>query len=171
VVFANATVPVTLASFSAPGEYVLKLSASDGVASAEDTISVSVHPAADPFETWRATHFTAAELSNPLISGAGADPDADGLSNQQEYICGTDPRDAQSVLGIESATVSNGAAVLKFRSVSGKSYTVQALDSVGGTWTNIGNVPAADSSGIASVTDARTLRSSQFYRVVTPQQP
>jgi hypothetical protein len=171
VAFANATVPVTLASFSTPGEYVLKLSASDGIASAEDTVAVSVHPEADPLETWRAAHFTAAELSDPQISGAGADPDADGLTNQQEYICGTDPRDAQSVLGIESAAISNGAAILKFRSVSGKSYSVQALDAVGGTWTNIGNVSAADSSGSSSIVDARTLHSSQFYRVVTPQQP
>lgn len=45
-----------------------------------------------PFERWKASHFTPAELADPLISGELADADRDGKSNLLEYGTGTDPR-------------------------------------------------------------------------------
>ncbi len=47
---------------------------------------------ATPFGLWQASHFTAAELADPAVSGLDADPDGDGLNNLFEYAIGTDPR-------------------------------------------------------------------------------
>jgi len=45
------------------------------------------------FEAWRQVEFTAAELADPLVSGAGADPDCDGNPNFTEYALGLLPKD------------------------------------------------------------------------------
>jgi hypothetical protein len=44
-----------------------------------------------PFERWQFTKFSAAQLSDPLISGDLADPDGDQLPNLLEYALGTEP--------------------------------------------------------------------------------
>lgn len=46
-----------------------------------------------PFEVWKNARF-GAQASEPLVSGASADPDADSLPNLLEYACGTDPNTA-----------------------------------------------------------------------------
>ncbi|MBC8011446.1 MAG: hypothetical protein H7067_15285, partial [Burkholderiales bacterium] len=48
------------------------------------------------FTAWRATHFTASELSVAGVSGDAADPDGDGLNNLAEFALGRDPRVADS---------------------------------------------------------------------------
>jgi RHS repeat-associated protein len=48
VTFANASLPVTTAAFSAPGAYVLRLTADDSEFSISDTLTVTVHPENQP---------------------------------------------------------------------------------------------------------------------------
>jgi phospholipase/lecithinase/hemolysin len=48
--------------------------------------------AATPFALWQNNQFTTQELANPLISGPTADPDGDGLDNDQEYLFGLPPK-------------------------------------------------------------------------------
>ena len=57
------------------------------VLASEDDLAVSLD-----FEAWREAEFTASELADPLISGAGADPDRDGLKNFLEYALGLPPK-------------------------------------------------------------------------------
>ncbi len=42
---------------------------------------------------WLAGFFTPAQLADPAITGAVADPDSDGLSNEQEFAASTEPND------------------------------------------------------------------------------
>lgn len=47
-----------------------------------------------PIDAWRFTHFTAAELADPAVSGDLADPNQNGLPNLMEYALGLDPKSA-----------------------------------------------------------------------------
>lgn len=46
-------------------------------------------------DEWRRTHFSEAELLDPLIVGDDRDPDEDGVPNLGEYLHGTSPRIAE----------------------------------------------------------------------------
>ncbi len=48
VAFANANSPVTSASFTSPGVYVLSLTSSDGTATVSDEVTISINPANQP---------------------------------------------------------------------------------------------------------------------------
>ena len=67
------------------------------------------------FDLWRATNFSAAELSDPAVSAATADPDADGLCNLLEYAWALDPHVADSASGVRLTTHQNAAALDFFR--------------------------------------------------------
>lgn len=86
------------------GEYKVVVSNSGGnVTSSAATLTVT--PLVS-FTNWLATHFTAMELDDPLLAGANADPDQDGLSNLVEYALGHSPRTATStgLPGVSSAS-------------------------------------------------------------------
>ncbi len=72
------------------------------------------------FEKWKFDNFGTGFRSNPNASN-DADPDGDGETNIQEYTAGTNPNDRNSVLKIDSATLS---PTLAWNSVPGKTYRV-----------------------------------------------
>jgi Ig-like domain CHU_C associated len=80
-------------------------------AAATVTINPTPPPAASPlqsgvvdtatlYDAWKQHYFTETTLANTEISGNAADADGDGISNENEYIFGTDPmqRDAAPLL-------------------------------------------------------------------------
>ncbi len=80
----------TVATFLAAGNYVLSLTASDGALTGTDSaVFEIIEP---PFEVWRSTYFTPAEVADPAISGPLADPDSDGLRNVDEYFHDSSPK-------------------------------------------------------------------------------
>jgi hypothetical protein len=50
----------------------------------------------DSYAAWAATKFSAAELANPAVSGADANPEGDGQSNWMEYTYGLEPKIADA---------------------------------------------------------------------------
>ncbi|PWU22026.1 MAG: hypothetical protein C5B50_00265 [Verrucomicrobia bacterium] len=96
-----------------------------------------------------------------------ADPDRDGMNNWQEWICGTDPNDASSVLKLLTPSQSGSGVTLTWQSVSGKTYFVQRS-------TNLLQQPAFISiqtgipgqPGMSSFTDtSANPQAPCFYRI------
>jgi hypothetical protein len=122
----------------------------------------------DPFEAWRQTSFTSAQLTNAAISSATADPDKDGLNNEQEYLAGTDPTNALSCLVMTALTnnpvLAGGGFVVSWQSVAGKTYRVLAATNLLTGFSTLTNgLPATPTVNI--YTDSVNGAGQKFYRV------
>ncbi|HEV8542937.1 MAG TPA: lamin tail domain-containing protein [Verrucomicrobiae bacterium] len=172
VTFGDSHAPATTATFSAGGTYVLRLNVTDGELTASDDVQVTV-TGDDPFVTWKASHFTPAELNDPSVSGDNADPDGDSFTNQQEFIAGTDPKNALSFLHVATVDLEGADVVIRFEAVGDKSYTILGRDDItSGLWERVLDLSPQGSTKSVDVLD--TLGQSQnhkFYRIVTPQIP
>ena len=104
-------------------------------------------------------------------SDAGADSDNDGVSNLQEFLCGTDPTDANSFLKMENITVDGSTIRLEFMAISNRNYSVQYQEHLGSTWSNLANVFGRTTNRLEKFTDSIGGRNERYYRLVTPRQP
>ncbi len=97
------------------------------------------------------------------------DPDGDGLNNWQEWICGTNPTNAFSVLKMISAQRSQDNIVVTWQSVQGINYFVErslSLDASPGFTLLATNVfGQAGTNTTFTDTNAATSSSALFYRV------
>jgi hypothetical protein len=116
-------------------------------------------------ESWRSNQFSSAQLSNYLVSGRSRDPDSDGFSNGDEYVCDTAPLDSTAFF--KPLTNFQGAGAIFTvnlpMSSTGRIYDLQgAADLISPTWSPIG----LDRVGVGGdltlqVTNTGSL---QFYR-------
>ena len=99
--------------------------------------------------------------------GAG-DQDGDGQSDLQEFVAGTNPTSAGSILRVLTVTpLGGGSTTVVWTAVAGRSYLVQYKDSLDAAWTNASEVLAATS---ASMSFAHNSSAPQrYYRVVAVQ--
>jgi len=111
-------------------------------------------------------------LSGSGNDGANGDPDGDKFTNIQEFLAGTNPHDAQSLLKIASISKITGGFALHFNGAAGHSYSIQYRNSLSaGSWQKLADVSSliVNSNVIVNDTSGAGL-STRFYRLVTPSQ-
>jgi hypothetical protein len=104
------------------------------------------------------------QLTNNLAS---ADPDGDGLTNEQEFAAQTDPSNATSVLKILnfSRNTAGTQATITWQSVNGVSYQLQKSENLS-AWNDVGAVISATNT-TTSLTFSTSTASRQFFRIRT----
>jgi hypothetical protein len=104
-------------------------------------------------------NFGPEDYSNRLL----VDTDQDGAGDGAEYFAETDPRDADSVFKIIESTPGASGLLLRWNSVPGRQYRVQARPALSdGSWSNMATVVATAPE--ASYTPPAT-RQKSYYRV------
>ena len=114
------------------------------------------------------------ELANGtdrLLADADGDLDNDGATNLEEYVAGTDPQSAASLLEVSASIVTPGAVRLVFNATAGRSYSVLYKTSLESpAWLKLQDIPAGAVRTV-TVDDAGAGGESRFYRIVTPATP
>ena len=123
--------------------------------------------AANLYDYWRGTEFTPAELADPAISGDQADPDGDGQTNAAEFIAGTKPKEAGSVLRVSRLNLAGSGLQIEFPTVAGKTYRVYYSNDLTAPWPwpiLEDNLPGT--GGTIVLTDPAALaQPRRFYRL------
>jgi len=119
---------------------------------------------------WRAQYFGGNGTTTNAQSCATADPDGDGMNNTQEYLAGTHPKNASSVLRVTVlAKDGGGGFVVSWQSVPGKTYKVLYSDSPGGPWQeDLPDSQVTAGTGETSLSYTDTTAGSttkRFYRI------
>jgi len=81
-----------------------------------------VPPALTPFQTWQMQYF---HCTGCPEADAAADPDGDGLSNEQEYLAGTSPTNSTSALKITAIDRVGSDIRITWTTVEGHGYVLQ----------------------------------------------
>lgn len=118
-------------------------------------------------DSWELDH----NLSPTDPSDAARDDDQDGQTNLQEFIAGTDPKDKNSVLRIDSIKVGTNGTSLSFVVHTNRGYTLQfkeALDR--GTWLPVAQVSGRTNEQTLTVLDDLPASGSRLYRLAAPPQ-
>ncbi len=120
-------------------------------------------------DIWETNYFGTA--STNTAANALVDADGDGMINRDEYVAGTNPTNALSLLNIVlSAT---NATQLQFVAQSNITYSVQMRTNLSsGNWSSITNVSGQSGVRTIEVNSATAPASEQrFFRIITPQSP
>ena len=130
-------------------------------------------PAVDTDGDGMPDHWELDHSLDPDVDDADLDADADGSTNRDEYLAGTDPQDPASVLLMVAETLVDGTATLRFPVVAGQTYTVQYRGSLNsGTWLRLIDVEAQTVAREMLVTDPNAgTGDARYYRLTTPRLP
>lgn len=162
------------ASFTTPALSATKtywVKATNAGGSAESNAAVVT--VLEPMVTWGNSHFTAPQLADANISGSGADPEHDGLTNEDEYVFGTSPLIFNSEL-LEITNTGANEVTLQFvaKQASGpgyfgmtRHYAVESRADLGsGQWDPVASYEDITASG-QTVTVAFVPVGKRFYHL------
>ena len=129
VIFNDSSSAATTALFSAAGNHVLALSASNVNGETSRLLAISV---ISNLQLWEQANFT-----NPAYAAPGADPDFDGLANLLEFAIGTSPNDPTG--SVTHLTASGDTFLFTYRRshaavADGVQFHVEWSDTLGGDW-------------------------------------
>jgi len=126
------------------------------------TIDVGAYEfqALDPFHAWLSSFGLPTDGSADSI-----DSDHDGLSNWQEWVCGTNPTNALSALRMVSASPTTTNVMVSWQSVAGMSYVLQRSASLSTPFTLLAT-NILGQAGTTTYADTNRVSSSPlFYRI------
>ena len=93
------------------------------------------------------------------------DADRDGMSNAAEFLAGTDPGNAASVLRIDGVSLPKGGGVeIRWQSAPGVSYLLESSEDLG-TWVPVGGTIIASGESARGVDPAPADPRVRLYRV------
>ncbi len=124
--------------------------------------TLTVDGRAVSYDAWMQQAF-----ADPAVGGRDMDPDGDGLTNFQEYLAGTDPLDANSLLAITSIEVvqNAGSVVIKWTSSPDTTYGVAiSTDVKSGFLPFIHGIPATPPVNTLEI--PVSSERSVFFRVI-----
>lgn len=100
---------------------------------------------------------------------AGRDTDGDGVPDAIEFLHGTDPKDANSVLRLRGPiTQANRTVRFEWPSVAGREYRLEVSPDLE-TWTSVGDVQTGDGAVQSTSLASLDPRLNYFFRLrVTP---
>lgn len=177
------SVPTTIASQSVlrvSSVTNLQVVATSGIFVVTDSVTGASLQGDGIPDTWRVTYGLDPENQDG-VSGAWDDADADGMSNYEEWLAGTSPTDAGSLLAIVTQSIVDSGVtapagyaaqggtgadfMITWQTVPGKRYGVIAADHLGAPWVLVSDVMMADSN-LMSWTDTSGGAVHRFYRVI-----
>jgi hypothetical protein len=113
-------------------------------------------------DTFQRQYFFPFTSSN---ASPNADPDGDRMNNFAEFISGTVPTNAASLLKMLNVVVTGTGTTSVWQSVVGKRYQVSSSTNLAGSvWQNVGSVTTAISTN-SQIFDTSGTNNSRFYRV------
>lgn len=129
-VLSHPTTPTTRVQFPEPGTYHMKLQATDGLSTVQDTAVIEVRDGG--FEIWIQSHFPNAQSDRQPLS----DPDRDGATNLEEYIFDTAPRHAEGTNPTELRVVAGQWEIAWAQRSSADDYeiAVESATHLNGPW-------------------------------------
>ena len=101
------------------------------------------------------------------VASAATDEDADGASNLEEFIAGTNPLDPQSRFVVNNTSAADGSMQLDFLALSGRGYSVETSSDLSASWQKLVDFPAEPTTRMIHFTLARNS-SRAFVRITTP---
>jgi hypothetical protein len=161
-------------SFSVPAgasaqSYTVNFVGVDGLPNLQSQYQLeSIPPGQITSDEWRMKFFGS---TTSAAAQDNADPDGDGVPNWAEYLAGTDPTSASSVLqfsGASSASAGAKSINLGWMTAPGKTYVVESSPTLNGTvWTAV-NTSTGDGYG-CQVTLTNASGGTKFYRISVQQ--
>lgn len=121
-----------------------------------------------PYEEWRFAHFTAAQRTELEVSGTAADPDLDGMTNDEEYRAGTNPANPCSRLVLAEAVAppaEPGKFVVRWQSSSNRLYVLEAATNLYDGFTISLGTNIVATPAVNVFTDRTENAALKFYRV------
>lgn len=116
-------------------------------------------------DAWRAFYFGGSGSTTNTSSYAAGDPDHDGQSNYHEFLAGTNPTNAASVLKLAVLNAGTPTDQVNLNSANGTVYRVEYRNSLSaGAWSILADQVIGDGASILLPDAAAENASRRFYR-------
>ncbi len=114
---------------------------------------------------WRALYFGGSGTTTNASSAASADPDHDGMSNYQEFLAGTNPTNAASILKLTAFNPNISTNAVSLNSANGTVYRVQYRDDLlAGSWSILADQIIGTGTNLFLTDPGANAISKRFYR-------